>query len=244
MNDDFYSSIEKRFADWNYCHPLFLHAFVRALKPQVVVEVGCYRALTACWIGRALQMNNTGKLVCLDNWSLTEHVRRYGDPKAHAEENLRVCGVEGWVELRTGNSQDPTIWPEKVDMAYIDGWHSSSMCRSDVMMAVDRGAYLIAVDDIENCVGPRIVSEEMRKMLIPLGWDAMDIHSDNGLSLFLKQTPKRPITFSQELPLPNTGVDLRPMTLEQQAEHFRAASVFTGLDYTPLLGQTEHDMKV
>lgn len=246
MMQDFYSSVQTLFHDWNYSHPRILHGFVCALKPQIVVEVGCYRALTACWIGRALQENNTGKLICLDNWSLKEHVDRYGDPRAHAEFNLRTCGVDGWVELRTGDSGDPGLWPGSVDLCYVDGWHSYLQCKSDFSMAAERGAKLIALDDTENCVGPRMFAEQMwlENNKFYAEWDVMDIHSDNGLTLFLRRQERRPITFSQELPPPCVGVDLRPLTLEQQAEHFAKASAITQLDYSSVLLSTEHDLVV
>jgi hypothetical protein len=75
-------------------------------------------------------------------------------------------------------------------------------------------------------------------------WDVMDIHSDNGMTIFLKKQPRRRITFSQELPFPNGGVDLRPLSLDQQLQHFGEARKTTGIDYSPIFGFTEHDMKL
>lgn len=240
MSETFYTNIEKVFADWHYSHPFFLYAFIRAIKPQNVVEVGTYRGFAACWMARALQENNTGKLHCIDNFSLKEHVERYGDPREHLEENLSTLGIREWVEIHEGESSDPAMWPEKVDMAYIDGWHSYNAVRDDFLTAKDRGAYLLALDDTENCVGPRLFSEHVRALTDGGEWDVVDIHSDNGLTIFLKRQPKRLITFSQELPLPCVGVDLRPMTLEEQSTHFAEASKVTGLDYRPIMGHTEH----
>lgn len=238
---DFYTTIEERFKDWNYRHPLFLYAFIRAMKPQVIVEVGLYRAFAACWMARALQENNTGKLYAIDNFTLTEHSERYGDPRKHAEGNLEACGIKEWVEIVQGDS-DKVEWPEKVDIAYIDAWHSYTAAKHDFFKAVQRGAYLIAMDDTENCVGPRMLVEELRRrtFIADAEWDVMDLHSDNGLTIFLKKQPRRPITFSQELPFPNPGVDLRPLTLEQQAAHFAEASAITGLDYRGIMEDTEH----
>jgi hypothetical protein len=244
MNSGFYDTITTRFADWTYSHPLFLYAAIRAMKPQVVVECGLYRAFAACWMARALQENNTGKLVAIDNFSLKEHVERYGDPRTHAEGNLKALGVDGWVEIHEGETSDPAMWPDKVDVCYIDAWHSHDAAKREFEMAVERGAYLIALDDTENCVGPRLFVEQNRAKYDKLGWDVMDIHSDNGLTIFLKRKPRRPITFSQELPLPNPGVDLRPLTLEQQAEHFAEAAKITKLDYSECLKNTEHDLEL
>lgn len=243
MNDTFYSTVRTRFADWNYNHPRIIHGFILALKPAVIVEVGLYRGFSACWMAQALQENNTGKLYAIDNFSLREHVDRYGDPRAHVEENLRACGIDGWVQINEGESSDPTMWPDRVDFCYIDGWHSYLQAKSDMMMAVERGATFIAFDDTENCVGPRMLTENIRKGgMLSDEWDFIDIHSDNGLFIMMKRQPKRPVTFSQELPLPNPGVDIRPLSLDQQAEHFAEASAITKVDYGPLLRSTEHDL--
>jgi len=238
---DFYSTVRERFADWNYGHPLILHGFIRAMKPQVIVEVGLYRAFAACWMARALQENNTGRLYAIDNFTLTEHSHIYGDPRTHAESNLKACGVDGWVEIIEGNS-DEVEWPEQVDVCYVDAWHSYTAAKQDFFKAVERGAYLIALDDTENCVGPRMLVEELRRLAFIGGhqWDVMDAHSDNGMTLFLKRQPRRLITFSQELPFPNPGVDLRPLTLEEQRLHFAEATLTTGVDYSPILKETEH----
>lgn len=242
MNSGFYDTITARFADWNYCHPLYLYAFIRSHKPQTVVECGLYRGFAACWMARALQENNTGKLITIDNFSLKEHVERYGDPRTHAEGNLKALGIDQWVEIREGETSDESLWPDKVDIAYLDAWHSHNAVAKEFALAEARGAYLIALDDTENCVGPRLFVEENRKAYTKNGWDVVDIHSDNGLTIFLKRQPRRPITFSQELPLPNPGVDLRPLSLAEQKAHFEEAEKVTGLRYSSLYDQTQHDM--
>lgn len=239
---DFYSNVDDRvFADWNYGHAKVLYGFIRALKPQVVVEVGLYRAYCASWMAKALQENNTGKLFTIDNFSLQEHVERYGDPRAHAEANLDALGVRAWVEIIEGES-DQVQWPEKVDFAYVDAFHSYNACRHDFMKAVGLGATFLAVDDTENCVGPRrfVDTAFEDNLLCEKSWQRLDLHSDNGLTIFMKKQPRRLVTFSQELPLPNPGVDLRPLTPEEQVEHFAEAKKHTGLDYTDIMAHTEH----
>lgn len=238
----FEDTVTARFHDWHYDHPIILHALIRALKPQVVVEVGAYRGFGACWMARALQLNNTGKLHCIDNWSLHEHVERYGDPKAHFIGNLEACGIREWVELIEGNSSE-VEWPRKVDFCYVDGWHSYEQCKADTLRALQLGAQVIAIDDVRSCVGPRMWTEWLRSNILPqdgANWDFVDIHSDNGLFLMFRRKDKTEVTFSQELPYPNPGVDLRPLTKSQQKEHFAEASKVTGLDYTDILKVTEH----
>jgi len=240
---NFYDTVSSRFSDWNYSHPYFLYAFIRAMKPAVVVECGLYRAFTACWMARALQENNAGKLIAIDNFSLKEHVERYGDPRTHAEDNLRACGVDGWVEIHEGETNDDELWPESADVVYLDAWHSHNAAAWELRKAVNIGAKVIALDDTENCVGPRLLVDETfanNLSYLEADYQRLDLHSDNGLTIFVKKQPRRLITFSQELPYPDPGVDLRPLTLEQQKAHFDEASAITGLDYFSILDQTEH----
>lgn len=237
----FYDTQKTLWADWSYSHPLILHGLIRSLKPQVIVECGCYRAFSTCWMAKALQDNNSGKLYTIDNWSLREHVDRYGDPRAHAISNMEACGVRDWIEILDGES-DSVQWPETVDFCYIDGWHSHKAVDFEFSQAQKRGAKVIALDDTENCVGPRTFADTVVEF--SNRWQKLHIHGDNGLTLFVRNEPKRPITFSQELPPPNPGVDLRYMTLDQQAEHFAEATKITGLDYSSVMDCTEHDREV
>lgn len=243
----FYEEVNKVYASWNYDSPRLLHGFIRCLKPQHIVDCGTYRALSAAWMAKACQENNLGRVHCLDNWSLLEHahILEGKTPKQHAEENLTHLGVRDWVEFHDGDTKNLSIWPERVDFIYIDAWHSHEAAMFEMKTAINRGASFIAFDDVENCVGPRMLVDGLTDRLGELtDWQQLDLHSDNGLTLFVKKQSRRLITFSQELPYPNPGVDLRPLTLEQQKVHFDEASTTTGLDYSSILDQTEHDLKV
>lgn len=241
---DFYTIVDQVFRDWNYSSPRILHSLIRALKYEVHVDCGTYRGLSACWTAQAMKENGSGKVHCIDNWSLTEHVERCGDPRTHAESNMVACGVRDWIEIHQGLTSDPAMWPEKIDSCYVDAWHSYDAAKRDFEMAYNRGAKLIALDDTENCVGPRMFVELLRETAIADKFDIIDLHSDNGMTIFLRKQPRRPITFSQELQPPHPGIDLRPLSLEQQKQHFDEASAITKLDYSGILNQTEHDMKL
>lgn len=239
----FFTEVDKVYATWNYQTPRFLHALIRMHRPQVIVDCGTYRGLSAAWMAKAVQENNEGIVHCIDNWSLLEHADMLNGqhPKDHAMDNLRHLGVLEWVRFIDGDSQT-VEWPEKVDMVYIDAWHSHNAARFELENAVSLGASIIALDDTENCVGPRLlvdhgigdVGEAMQD------YQRIDFHSDNGLTLFVRKQERRKITFSQELPFPNPGVDLRPLTLKEQKAHFKEAAKHTGLDYTSILKHTEH----
>jgi len=236
MIQNFHSYVDELFHDWNYGHPKILYGFIRAMKPQVVVEVGTYRGYAACWMARALQENGSGRLYCIDNFQLTEHVHKYGDPRAHCEDNMRKCGVRDVITIIEGKS-DEVEWPKDVDMAYIDGWHSFAQASKDFEKAVVQGAKLIAMDDTDVCFGPRALEDTIRYN--GKQFDCLSISSDNGLALFKLKTPKRQITFSQELPHPNPGVDIRPLTTAQQIAHLEEAGMQPLIDYVRA-GLTEH----
>lgn len=238
----FFEQVDKTFHDWNYQHPKALYAFVRMLRPRSIVDCGSYRGLSASWMAKGCQENNIGRVICIDRWSLTEHSAILGSdtPKQHCEKNLIQLGVREWVEFHDGDSHDPKMWPDKVDFAYIDAWHSFDSARNDMEMAAERGATFIAFDDTENCIGPRMLTDHMRHAL-QMDWEVMHFHSDNGLTIFLKKAPRRLITFSQELPYPNPGVDLRPLSKAQQKAHFDEATAITGINYDGILNDIEHD---
>ena len=88
-----------------------------------------------------------------------------------------------------------------------------------------------------------MISDEPESIFPAKDWQQLDLHSDNGLSIFMKRQPKRLVTCSQEVDDP-PFLDLRPMTLAPQNNHFNEASLITGIDYSVIADQTEHDMQL
>lgn len=227
MTAGFFETVEARFTDWNYGHPRILYALIRSLKPAVIIEAGTYRGYAACYMARALQENNSGHLYCIDNFSLNDHTWRYGDPEKHWNDNLAACGVRNWVTLLKGDS-DKVKWPDKIDFAYIDGWHSYDAVRHDFNKCEALGATCICMDDTINCVGPRLLATEIRA--INSRWCILDLPSDNGLSICMRNWKRIDVTFSQELPN-NPGVDLTRLTSDERVKHFEQATEATGICY-------------
>ena len=124
--------IEDRFPDWNYHHPRILHAMIRSLQPEIVVEVGTYRGYAACYMAQALKENGKGRLYCIDNWSLDDHESRYGPARQHFQSNLEHCEVADRVTVIEGDS-DKVGWPDKVDFVYIDGNHNFDPVMMDLI---------------------------------------------------------------------------------------------------------------
>lgn len=223
-----FEQIESRFPDWHYDHPRILYALIRSLKPRVCVEVGTYRGYAACYMARALQENNSGHLFCIDNFSLNDYAVTHGvDPAAHWIDNMLACGVFDWVTLLQGDS-DKVDWPEKVDFAYIDGWHSYEAASKDFQACQVRGAQCICLDDTINCAGPRMLMQDIKRLTAT--WAVLDIPADNGLSICIKKQKVRDVAFSQELPN-NPGVDVSVLSPAERKKHFELARESTGLDY-------------
>lgn len=226
---DCFKTIQERFHDWFYENPIVLYGLIRSLKPQVVVEVGVYRGLGACYMARGLQENNAGHFYGIDDWSLTEHVSRYGDPKRHCEENLIAAGVRDWITLLDGKS-DEVQWPEKVDFAYIDAWHSYECCKADCEKAISLGAEVVCFDDSVFTIGPRAYRDELYARGPSLGYDIITLNRHGGLVILMKKEELSRPVFSQELP-DNTGVCLRYVTEEERRAHFEEVKRVTGRDF-------------
>ena len=208
--------IEDRFPDWHYDHPRILYALIRAMKPEVCVEVGTYRGYAACYIAEALRKNGKGHLYCIDDWSLTEHQHIYGDAKDHFIGNITHCGYEDLITVIEGNSFD-VDWPEKVDFAYIDGWHSYAMVTEDFKRAATQGATVMCFDDVIGTIGPRMLMDELRGSE---NWGVSIIDSDGGLGIVTRMDTRRKVKFGQEFDMPNTGTQLHEMTKGQQQDYF------------------------
>jgi hypothetical protein len=227
--NDFYVNVERVFQDWNYGHPKVLYGLIRSMRPKVVVEIGTYRGFGAAWMAKALQENNDGRLYCVDNFSLTDHEARYGDARRHLRENLQQLGVHDFVHVLDGESHKVDL-PDRIDFAYIDGWHSYQATKSDFERVAERGAECVCFDDTTQSAGPRMVFDEIRASG---QWDVLEIFRDCGMGIAMRRGPKGPITFSQELPPPDKGTILIGMPRPAQLQHFEHAAKVNGLPGYP-----------
>lgn len=213
-----FETIERIFHDWKYGHPKVIYGLIRALKPEVVVEVGTYRGYAACYMARAIQENNHGHLYCIDAFTLRDHEARTGqNPIDHWNANLTAAGVRSWATLIQGYSEE-VEWPKRVDLAYIDGWHSYATTLNDFHLCAERGAQTICLDDTLNCVGPsRVIAE-----LDMSEWNFITLPNDNGLTVCQRKASRRP-TFSQEIP-EHPGVDITRFTNDEVKQHLKEAA--------------------
>lgn len=226
---NFHQQIWETHKDWCYGNPVILYGLIRSMKPQSVVEIGTYRGFSGSWMAQGLKENGSGHLYCIDNFSLTDHESRHGDSRAHLEANLQAVGVREWITLLDGDS-DKVAWPDKVDFAYVDGWHSYEVARRDFENCAKRGAECICLDDATQTIGPRML---MNEAWIRQDWDVLFVNRDCGMAICMRKVRRGPITFSQEIPS-LLGFDLSTASAAEQQEHLSAAAKITGLDYTPI----------
>jgi predicted O-methyltransferase YrrM len=110
-----------------------LYGLARALKPSVAVEIGSARGKSACYVGRALKENGTGKLYAIDphmptDWNDIDSV----DTLAVMRRNIKALGVENQVEIvRDVSESAAASWTRPIDLLFIDGDHSYAGVKRD-----------------------------------------------------------------------------------------------------------------
>lgn len=221
---DFFERVEALFHDWHYDHPRILYALMRSLRPEVAVEVGTYRGYAACYMARAVQENGIGHVYCIDDFS--EGIQQRYD-EDHWRDNLRTCGVLSRATLLRGKSSEVS-WPERVDFAYIDGWHGFSTVAEDFNSADSRGAECICLDDTDSTVGPSLFLQRLRSST---EWDVCEVLRDCGLAICTRRLKKKPVSFSQESSRDH-GVVMTEWSTEQKREFLGQLTTETGVDYT------------
>lgn len=119
-----------------------LHALIRALKPQTVVEIGSGKGCSTTHIVTALALNGSGHLTTID---------RGNTPRV-------PDGLEDWVEIRNGDALE---WLEaqsdgSIDFILEDADHSEALCYAIGELAKRKlapGGVLLAHDAEHPTVG-------------------------------------------------------------------------------------------
>lgn len=164
---------------YQYRHPEFLYGLVRWLRPSVVVEVGTHLGMSAVWMARGLQENGAGRLFCIDSFCWREEPNQERD----WNRNIDACGVRDVVTLLKGRSQE-VQWPERVDLAYIDGNHSSEVCVADCIHAAANGAQCLCLNDTSTCEGVQNIAEEICTQWT--AWTGIEVPFDAGLLVAMR----------------------------------------------------------
>ncbi len=110
-----------------------IFGLVRAMKPEVCVEIGSAQGHSACHIGAALEENGKGMLYAIDPHTVTAwNDRDSEDSFPMIQRNLAAIGVSHRVELlRTTSAGAAEDWSRSIDLLFIDGDHSYEGVKND-----------------------------------------------------------------------------------------------------------------
>lgn len=110
-----------------------LYGLARALKPSVAVEIGSARGKSACFVGRALKENGSGKLFAIDPHSRTDwNDEESVDTLEIMRANIHALKLERHVEIIRDTSVNAAArWMLPIDMIFIDGDHSYEGVKRD-----------------------------------------------------------------------------------------------------------------
>jgi predicted O-methyltransferase YrrM len=145
-----------------------MYGAIRADPPTVIVEIGSYLGRSTVFFGLCMKhLNTSGRVVAID-----PHTGDRQNLEALAVDQLasfelfqqhcRAASVEPWVDSRRCTSLEAAEgWSERIDLLYVDGWHSyDAVCddgRAWLPHLADRGIVFFddyaTYDEVRRAVG-------------------------------------------------------------------------------------------
>lgn len=136
FTDVFYPEYEKRM---NWQSGLgevrfVLYSIARAIKPEVVVEIGSARGKSTCMLALACKQNRRGKVYAVDphtpnSWTdVGVHDSSYN----FLIDRLRDYDLESWCEVIPATAGEVAkTWSKNIDLFFIDGDHTYEGVKHD-----------------------------------------------------------------------------------------------------------------
>lgn len=174
-----------------------LYALIRALKPELVVEIGTNVGCSASHMASALKMNGTGKLMTFDTCSsIAIPPNRDGVSQVFRQGQLIPVDLMPYVELVNADGIDYlNKYIADVDFIFEDGAHSFEGTR-DAWIAglakLNPGGLIISHDAAHFLVGENIQKGIAAAGVVPNIYEVQP--SDCGLAIYRKpMSSKEPV---------------------------------------------------
>jgi hypothetical protein len=170
-------------------HAWLVYGLIRQRRPQVVVETGTYAGFVTAHIALALMHNGDGGHVySVDDYSYGEFDA--GQVMVNLARVFAPSGVPPCVTLVCARSLD-WRWPDRVDMAVLDGDRNLPGFAEEVSRAVHAGATCLTVHDTHH--DPNACHYARKFTAYVEGWETINCHMDGGLWVAVKAERGAPV---------------------------------------------------
>jgi len=228
-----------------------LYALIRALQPNMVVEIGTNVGCSASHIASALKMNGTGKLMTFDTaGSVVIPPDKDGHSAVYKPGQLIPDDLRPFVEVVNADGiKYLREYIGEVDFIFEDGAHSFEGTR-DAWVAglavLNPGGLLISHDAAHFLVGETIRKGIAAAGVVPNIYEVQP--SDCGLAIYRQpQNAEKPVlvdVVSKEIPLsafvPTTATVLEPAFDDMTTDELRDYAYIHNID----LGNTRSKSKI
>jgi predicted O-methyltransferase YrrM len=176
----------------------FFYALTRALKPELIVEIGCYIGFSTIHFAKALKENGSGRIISIDLFRAHPDFN-IPDPLELATSYRQKAGLDELITYVKGYSAEvrqdlESEISDRIDLLFIDGNHEVEGVYHDFnayYKDLKVGGYIILHDIYpEKCGwdsdGPRVLLNYLKsKRFIPKYLEKIEMPTENGFGIAL-----------------------------------------------------------